>query len=204
MVTRARRRTSQAGPGWDGTAAKVLDVAERLVQLRGFNGFSYADIAAELGITTASLHYHFPGKAALGQALIARYAERFEQALQLIDDEVDDAGAKLERYAALYEAVLSQQRMCLCGVLAAEQETLPAEMRREVLRFFDANERWLERVLAAGRRQGSLRYEGPPGEQARLVMGTLEGAMLVARSYHDPARFSAAARRLLSLLGRSL
>lgn len=35
------------------TAEKVLDVAERLVQVRGFNGFSYADAAAELGITKA-------------------------------------------------------------------------------------------------------------------------------------------------------
>ena len=53
-----------------GTAGRILDVAERLVQLRGFNGFSYADVAAELGITKASLHYHFPGKAELGEALI--------------------------------------------------------------------------------------------------------------------------------------
>jgi TetR/AcrR family transcriptional repressor of nem operon len=33
------------------------------VQIRGFNGFSYADVAGELSLTTASLHYHFPGKA---------------------------------------------------------------------------------------------------------------------------------------------
>ena len=59
------------------TAARILDVAERLVQLRGFNGFSYADIAAELHITKASLHYHYAGKAELGRALIERYAERF-------------------------------------------------------------------------------------------------------------------------------
>ena len=54
------------------TAARILDVAERLVQTRGFNGFSYADVASELDVTKASLHYHFPGKAELGQALIAR------------------------------------------------------------------------------------------------------------------------------------
>ena len=56
------------------TASRILDVAERLVQLSGFNGFSYADVAAELRITKASLHYHFAGKAELGEALIARYA----------------------------------------------------------------------------------------------------------------------------------
>src|SRR4030081_1468236 len=58
------------------TASKVLDVAERLVQVNGFNGFSYADAASELGITKAALHYHFAGKAELGEALITRYPPR--------------------------------------------------------------------------------------------------------------------------------
>src|SRR6476620_12156705 len=88
------------------TRDQVLDVAERLVQTRGFTNFSYADIAAELGITKASLHYHFPGKAELGQAVIARYGERFAQALREIDRTVPDAHAKLEAYAGLYADVL--------------------------------------------------------------------------------------------------
>src|SRR5271167_2757692 len=53
-----------------GTAARALDVAERLVQVRGFNAFSYADVSRELGLSTAALHYHFAGKAELGEALI--------------------------------------------------------------------------------------------------------------------------------------
>jgi hypothetical protein len=52
------------------TTTRILDVAERLVQTRGHNGFSYADVASELGITRAALHYHYPGKAELGEALI--------------------------------------------------------------------------------------------------------------------------------------
>ena len=62
----------------DTTTTRILDVAERLVQTRGFNGFSYADIAVQLGITKASLHYHFATKAELGRTLIARYTGAFE------------------------------------------------------------------------------------------------------------------------------
>src|SRR5437762_10694573 len=104
---------AQQGPG---TAERMLDIAERLVQVRGFNDFSYADIAAELGITKASLHYHFPGKAELGQALIARYTERFSAALSRIDRDLPDARTKLEAYAALYADVLRGKRMCMCGI----------------------------------------------------------------------------------------
>src|ERR1700761_9029702 len=68
-----------------GTAARILDVAGELVQERGFNGFSYADVAAQVGISKAALHYHFPGKADLGLALITRYASRFSESLAGID-----------------------------------------------------------------------------------------------------------------------
>src|SRR5947209_12788090 len=87
------------------TAQRILDIAERLIQTRGFNSFSYSDIAKELGITKASLHYHFAGKAELGQALITRYGERFAQALAQINRDRPDARAKLEAYADLYADV---------------------------------------------------------------------------------------------------
>ena len=63
---------SPGSPAPDATRSRILDVAEQLVQTRGFNGFSYADISAELGITKASLHYHFATKAEHGRTLVAR------------------------------------------------------------------------------------------------------------------------------------
>ena len=180
------------------TAARILDIAERLVQVRGFNGFSYADVAAELAVTKASLHYHFPGKAELGRALIVRYATRFNAALAGIDASGADAPTMLGAYARLYADVLRGQRMCLCGMLAAEYQTLPEPMREAVLGFFDENEAWVERVLIQGRDQGTLAFAGEPREAARLIVSALEGAMLVARPYGDVDRFEAAADRLLA------
>src|SRR5580698_7556680 len=90
-------------PSSDGdTASSVLDVAERLVQVRGFNGFSYADVAAELKLSKAALHYHFAGKGELGEALLLRYSRRFAAALDVIDAEPIDAPGKLASYANLY------------------------------------------------------------------------------------------------------
>ena len=182
------------------TASRILDVAERLVQLRGFNGFSYADVAAELNVTKAGLHYHFAGKAELGEALITRYARRFAEALTVIDGTGADARTELEAYAALYADVLRGQRMCLCGMLAAEYQTLPKPMQAAVIRFFDDNEAWLEVVLEKGRADGTFQFGESPREAARLVISALEGAMLTARPYGDFARFQAAASALLSSL----
>src|SRR5580700_1917202 len=95
------------------TPERILEVAERLVQTRGYNGFSYAHIAAALGITKASLHYHFASKAELGEALVARYGARFDVALAEIDRATVDAQDKLAAYAQLYSGVLHGERMCL-------------------------------------------------------------------------------------------
>jgi len=186
-----------ARPRSSKTPLHVLEVAERLIQTRGFNGFSYADVAAEVGITKASLHYHFPTKAELGLSLVQRYQETFEDALAGLAHDGGDTRTLLEGYAELYRSVLRKDRMCLCGMLAAEHSTLPAPMRRALQAFFDANERWLSGVLETGRRKGELKLAGAAREEARLLVAGLEGALLVARSYDDPGRFQDAAARLI-------
>jgi TetR/AcrR family transcriptional regulator, transcriptional repressor for nem operon len=182
------------------TATRILDVAERLVQIRGYNGFSYADVAAELGITKAALHYHFASKAELGRALMARYADRFAEALQVVDGQTTDAPARLDAYAALYLEVLRDQRMCLCGMMAAEYATLPVAMQAIVVRFFEDNEQWLVRVLEEGRGSGSLAFAGSSRDMARVIVSGLEGAMLVTRPFGDIARFQTTANGLLAAL----
>jgi TetR/AcrR family transcriptional regulator, transcriptional repressor for nem operon len=184
-------------------ATAILDVAEQLAQTRGYNGFSYADVAAQLGVTKASLHYHFPSKAQLGSALIDRYQTTFGEALRAIDGKTKDPAEKLERYVDLYDSVLRNDRMCLCGMLAAEYSTLPAAMQAALTSFFDSNERWLTAVLQSGVERGALVLAGAANARARVLLGALEGALLVARSYRDPARFRSAAKFLLADLGGS-
>jgi TetR/AcrR family transcriptional regulator, transcriptional repressor for nem operon len=182
------------------TADQILDVAEQLVQRRGFNAFSYADVARELGLTNAALHYHFPSKAELGEGLLARYSIRFVGALGEIDESLADPLRKLDAYAELYADVLRKQRMCLCGMLAAEYETLSKGMRDAVTLFFEKNEKWLAEVLKQGRDTGTLNFTGSPLNQARSMVSSLEGAMLIARSFGDIKRFETAANHLIAAL----
>jgi len=201
--TRSGPETPDAEQPPTNTRSRILDVGERLVQVRGFNGFSYADVATELSLTKASLHYHFPSKAELGEALIARYGERFAQALAEIDANVTLPPAKLDAYASLYAEVLRQERMCLCGMLAAEYQTLPSPIRNAVVAFLDDNEAWLARVLEDGRKDGSLRFSNTAADTARSIVSGLEGAMLIARPYGAVKRFETAAAQLLASLAGS-
>ena len=184
------------------TAGRILDIAERLVQMRGYNGFSYADISSELRIRNASIHYHFPSKTDLGRRLVARYRENFMTALAALETQTTDARRRLRTYVGFWSQVLrDRDRMCLCGMMAADIATLPKAVRAEIKQFFEENEAWLVRVLSAGRKAKTLRLAGSPEVEARLLTMGLEGAMLVARSYGEPRRFEEIATRLLQGLG---
>ncbi len=185
------------------TAERILDIAEELVQVRGYNAFSYADVAARLHVTAANLHYHFGSKAQLGTALVSRYTARFMDALSRIDESLSDAPAKLTAYASLYTDVLKDNRLCLCGMLAAEYQTLPDQMRDAVVDYFDHNEQWLTRVLRDGHAAGTITLRGTEESAAQAIVSGLEGAMLMTRPYQDIARFQAAADGILTGLVRS-
>jgi TetR/AcrR family transcriptional regulator, transcriptional repressor for nem operon len=185
------------------TSTQILDIAQRLMQTRGYARFSYADIASELGTTKAALHYHFGTKAELGVAVLERYIQEFEAALAATGG-LAPASARLEAYIGLYDDVLRGQRMCLCGMLAAEVDTMPVPMRTRVLCFLDDNVTWLEAVLAAGVDDASLQVAGDRRAVATSILSSLQGGMLIARAHGtDRASFDRVAAQIRAELMRT-
>lgn len=160
------------------TRERILTSAQTLAQTRGYNGFSYADISAELAITKPSIHHHFPSKAQLADALIARYRERFDAARLPYEDPGLTGRERLHGYAGLYAEVFSDGgRMCLCGVFAADAASLPDTARRATEAFFEDQRRWVA---------DAFRAAGLPADQSRRAahayLAALEGALLLART----------------------
>jgi TetR/AcrR family transcriptional repressor of nem operon len=133
-------------------------------------------------------------------SLVSRYRENFQSAIAGIAASDADALTKLQRYVQVYQQVLGADRMCLCGMLAAEYATLPLPMQQELRKFFDQNEEWLVKLLEEGKQSGALEFEGSPRDVAALLTGALEGSMLLARSYRDNGRFGASAGQMIKSL----
>ena len=184
------------------TRRELLDLAETLVRTRGYNGFSYRDLAEQIGIKTASIHYHFPTKGDLGEALIENEREVFARNLAQLDAAETDPRRRLERFIQLFQAstIGCDNRMCLGAMLAAEQETLPDAMGQAVRRLFAANEAWLAKLLEEGRNKRQFRFKGSADVAARSLFSSLEGALLTARTFHDIGRFEATSRWILETL----
>jgi TetR/AcrR family transcriptional regulator, transcriptional repressor for nem operon len=180
------------------TADAILDAAERMTQALGYNGVSFRDLAAAVGIKSASVHYHFPTKGALAAAVARRYTDRLVSLLETIDVRSRDPKQALAPYVAIFRSTLEQDgRMCLCGMLAAETDAIPQEVQVEVQRFVKLNVQWISSAIA--RASGAAATSVRVREHAMAVFAALEGAMLVARATGQISTFDAIAAKALNL-----
>jgi TetR/AcrR family transcriptional repressor of nem operon len=181
---------------------QILNSAQKLVQQRGFNGFSYADIAEDVGIRKASLHHHFGTKTDLGLALVERYSSTLMDALVRIGELPLKADMKLRAYVDIYRNVLEANCMCMGGMLASEALTLDAAMLPGLNHFFAINTDWLTEVLAEGKTQQVFALSGSAADHARLFLSTLQGALMIARATGDRETFNQTATLLIENLLR--
>src|SRR6478735_9979837 len=165
------------------TAEQILDLAETLIQTRGYSAFSYQDIADSLGIRKASIHYHFPSKADLGVAVVDRYMARSGEALTAIaDDQSQSSMTMLDFYVQPYlQFASTPDRVCLCGALAGEMMALPPKVRERVDHFFKTHQAWLTGILKRGVARGEFTLSASPAKTARAIFGAMQGALLVKR-----------------------
>ncbi|WP_299284753.1 TetR/AcrR family transcriptional regulator [uncultured Tateyamaria sp.] len=179
------------------TKTALLDSAEAAVRARGFDGFSYADLSADVGIRKASIHHHFPTKAALAHALMMRYCEVLAEACTDINAAHATGGARLSAIIALYrEASASGQQLCLCLSFATSPDRLPDGVKTLIVGFRQSVLDWLGSVFALGRSDGSIIGVIDDQAEAAAAMAVLEGAQLACRVEEDITRFDIAIRQL--------
>jgi TetR/AcrR family transcriptional repressor of nem operon len=168
------------------TMQLIMDTGQFLIQERGYNTISYADIAERIGIKKASIHYYFPSKQDLVQAILHRYRKEFLNELDQIDQISINSEEKLFRFFQHYrETLANDAKLCLCSMMAAELVSFPIEIRNEINGFFRDNENWIEKVIEQGKESGSMDYQISSREQSRIIMAFVQGAQLLARSSGD-------------------
>ena len=168
---------------------KILLVAQNLVQRHGFNAFSYRDLSEAIGIKTSSIHYYFPSKDDLGETLVKEYRAAFQRALDEIKSKNENPIVQLREYVSIFVSTLKQDgKICLCGMLASDYQTLSEKIQSQVRKFFDENEMWLAEILNKGKEQNLLGFAGNAEDIASTFFAMLEGSMLISRVYNDESQ----------------
>jgi TetR/AcrR family transcriptional regulator, transcriptional repressor for nem operon len=167
----------------------ILDSAEKRMREGGYHGCSFREIADDVGIKSASVHYYFRTKTALGAALVTRYEARVLAAIGDPEDE-RDLRLKLDAMRAAFRGGLSRgDGMCLGGVFATEARSLPSPVGSATRRYFSACNDWLARAYVCAR-------VAEPHRRALRLTALLQGAMLQAIALGDVAAFDEAVEGL--------
>ncbi len=164
------------------TRDRIMEAARLTVQDLGYSGLSFRELAKDVGIKSASIHYHFPTKGELVVAIVRSYVERHEAFLNalLVDDA--DRGALMGHYTDMFRrTLLNGNRMCLAGMLSAERNELPEDVRAGVVRWGEMNEHWLAGVLASGNAQDVDRLR----PRARAIFAAVSGAQMIAHGRNE-------------------
>lgn len=184
------------------TKDALLDCAERAARARGYDGFSYADLASEIGIRKASIHHHFPTKADLALDLMRRYRERFFQTLEEIARVTPRGADRIRGFLDVYRQALDGgASACLCVMFSAGREALSDPVLADLNRFHTDALAWLSAAFARARADGSIEGLADPAAEAAACLALVEGAQLMARAATDVGLFDAATARLAARLG---
>ncbi|HWU96513.1 MAG TPA: TetR/AcrR family transcriptional regulator [Sphingomonas sp.] len=182
------------------TAGQIVDEARRLIMMRGYNGFSYADIAAAIGIRKASVHHHFASKSDLAKAVVEQSCALIRAQVAQLANAEPDASEQLRAYAGYWERCILDDSapFCIAAMLAAELPSLPEDLASAVRVHFAELTGWLTQLFAIGVRQGNVSLAGSPAEEADAFLSAIYGAMLSARAFGEPRRFATITETLLS------
>lgn len=161
------------------TKERIIDLAARLIKTRGFNAFSYKDIADPLEIKNAAIHYYFPSKADLGIAVVEQEMEKM--ALNKLKWATLPEDKQLQLLFERFSRKSLQGFICLMGSLSPDFETLPAPMQERVKQMSEGILQWTALCLENGRKRQLFHFEGDAYNRALLVISDLLASLLLSR-----------------------
>lgn len=161
--------------------AEILQLANNEVQQKGVSSLSFRELASKLGIKSSSVHYYFPQKDDLIEAVIEEYSKQTISATQAGTEALKPGRARLLALVDLIQTKL-QNRQCTAGILAAESAQISARARAAISAFFNQLESWITAELKAmGKKDSEAKV------LARVILTAVEGSLMIGSVEADDA-----------------
>lgn len=167
------------------TRQQILELAENLIRSKGYNSFSYHDIAHSLGIKNAAIHYHFPTKEVLGLEVIRHNIQDFVLFRQRVSDL--SFQNQLDEFIAIYSNNCQQKKVCLVGAISVEYFGLPDNLREVMKGLTTVIHQWVTQLLGDGKEAGIFEFAQKPEQKALMIITNLAAGLQLARLIGEQA-----------------
>ncbi|WP_420994161.1 TetR/AcrR family transcriptional regulator [Cupriavidus sp. 30B13] len=180
---------------------QLLEHTLVLIRRRGFNGFSYRDLAELVGVKTSSIHYYFPAKDDLVLEAVKEYSARITERIRNIDASLPPH-EQADAYLSFLRTAACGDQICLAGMLSTETLCLPETVHAELKAFYRMNEDWLMGLIERAQSEYGKVYPVSPRALAQVIYGALQNGLVVARLFCAPERLESAAELLMASLSK--
>jgi TetR/AcrR family transcriptional repressor of nem operon len=181
------------------TKSKALEEGMALLQMHGYHGFSFQDIADKLKIKKPSLYDHFGSKEELIIAIIQDYTDKFETWFVSIDEK-----KPIEKIRKIFEVFFhfSSDKSKVCPILAltTDLKGLSILVLKELKIFVDKWLNWLELLIVDGQRRKEIRTDLDSKLLASFIYSLLMGAQLQAKIKKNPGITLESCDQIISLI----
>jgi len=172
------------------TEGKILLKAQQLLQERGYQFFSFQDLADSVGIRKASVHHHFKTKDKLAERMVADYMLRIETWFAEIDSKKLKPKKKLLAYFNLFrELSCNGKNVCPGGSLLLDWHNFSKPIRAELRKMISLHHLWLIRLLKDAALENATKLNAKEIPiHATLIGASLQGGLQIARASPDPEK----------------
>lgn len=165
------------------TREVIVDKADQYIRNKGYNGFSFKDISNDIGIKTASIHYHFPTKSDLGVATIKEHITRCEALKKKVANK--SPLTKLEAFLEVQAQIKKENKVCIVGSLATDLNTLDDAIKTELQGFAQIVISWLTEILIEGKKLNIFDFEMLPRTKAIMIITNMVAIVQLSRLTND-------------------
>ncbi len=169
----------------DNRKKQIVDLAIKLIQQKGYVAFSYDDISKQLGVTKASIHYHFEKKEDLGVAITERLSKRLQNSLLLIKNSSVSAEEKLKQFIQQRAERFECTEICPISSLQADFESLPYTVQEKIKEVSRLELTIMKEIVAEAQTEKIINGSEDVQLLAVMILSSVKGALLYRRVLGD-------------------
>ncbi|MFV1882952.1 MAG: TetR/AcrR family transcriptional regulator [Balneola sp.] len=161
------------------TKETIVLLGDELIRKKGYNAFSYADISKQLNVKNAAIHYHFPTKSDLAEAVVDFHTDSFNRFTEKASSR--NEADQIKMFLNFYASIQLSGKLCVIGSFAGDWNSMEEEIQNKVTEFTEHVLGWITETLSRGKEKNLLSFSSSPKIEALKILTNMCAGTQLAR-----------------------